>query len=140
MAQEHPFFENLRQAIQGIDTMNDTFNPEFQTEVRPNWMPNPNAQQRRLNNVFVGGPTMYNVQPAEQVVDVNHANVQELPSAPVESFSTVHVLIATYEDSKTPVDVVGVYSTREKGKKMFDLLERYRDETITFYLVEQTIQ
>ena len=120
--------------------MNDTFNPEFQTEVRPNWMPNPNAQQRRLSNVFVGCPTMYNVQPAEQVVDVNHASVQEIPSAPVESSITVHVLIATYEYSKTPVDVVGVYSTREKGKKMFDLLERYRDETITFYLVEQKVQ
>ena len=121
--------------------MNDTFNPEFQTEVRPNWMPHPNPQQRRLQNIFVGGPTMYDVKPApDQAVDVNHQVVQELLNPPIDEAIRVYVLYATYEDNKAPVDIVGVYSEERKAKEVFELLERYRDGSITFYLVEQKVQ
>lgn len=135
---EHPFFRDLREAIQNLDNMNETYNPNFQTEARPGWTTHPNPQQRRINNVFYNVPAV-DVEPS--TVDVNHQVVQELPSAPINNSSVVHVLIAHYEHgSGTPPDVVGVYSTKEKAKAMFDLLEKYRDEAITFYLVEKEVE
>lgn len=138
MKSEHPFFDELRQAIEGLQPMNEAYNPEFQTEMRPNWTSTPNPQQRRLHDLFVGIPPVST--PVDRTVDVQHQVVQELTGVPAEAPGTLHVLLAAYDDKSAPPEVVGIYEQQEKAKAMFDLLEKYRDENITFYLVSKVVE